>query len=99
MSVAVRDAIQTDLDNRTNVLIIERFGKELEVKRGLRVLFTYSEQVHTYSYGVINDHNKSIEATIDTSGSKFMVSSTKGAIVKKVNNFALNIKMNNYLES
>ena len=43
MSVAVRDAIQTDLDNRTNVLIIERFGKELEVKRGLRVLFTYSE--------------------------------------------------------
>ena len=43
MSVAVRDGIQTDLDNRTNVLIIERFGKELEVKRGLRVLFTYSE--------------------------------------------------------
>jgi hypothetical protein len=43
LSVTVRDAIQTDLDNRTNILIIEKYGQELEVKPGFRTLYTFSE--------------------------------------------------------
>ena len=31
LSVAVRDAVQTDLDMRTNLLVMDKFGQELEV--------------------------------------------------------------------
>ena len=69
LAVTVRDAIQTDLDNRTNVLILEKYGQELESKRGFKTLYTFSEQVHAYSYGVFNEHNRAIEATLDCSAS------------------------------
>jgi hypothetical protein len=41
--VTVRDAVQTDLDTRTNLLIIEKYGQELENKKGYKLLYTYSE--------------------------------------------------------
>ena len=43
LSVSVRDAIQTDLDTRANLLIIDRFGQELEAKQAYRILYTFSE--------------------------------------------------------
>jgi hypothetical protein len=52
LSMTVRDAIQTDLDARTNLLVIDRFGQELEAKKGYKVIYTFSEQVHAYSYAV-----------------------------------------------
>lgn len=52
LSVSVRDAIQTDLDTRTNLLIVERFGQELEVTPSYRILYTFSEQILAYSYAV-----------------------------------------------
>lgn len=39
----MRDAVQTDLDARTNLLIIEKFGQELENKKGYKILYTFSE--------------------------------------------------------
>ena len=52
VSVTVRDAVQTDLDQRTNLLVIDKFGQELENKKGYKLLYTFSEQVHAYSYAV-----------------------------------------------
>ena len=52
VAVTVRDAVQTDLDNRTNLLIIDKFGQELENKKGYKLLYTFSEQIHAYSYSV-----------------------------------------------
>ena len=52
LSVSVRDAIQTDLDTRANLLIIDRFGQELEAKQAYRILYTFSEQILAYSYAV-----------------------------------------------
>ena len=43
LSVSVRDAIQTDLDTRTNLLTVDRFGQELEVTNTYRILYTFSE--------------------------------------------------------
>jgi hypothetical protein len=43
VAVTVRDAVQTDLDTRTNLLIIERYGQELENKKGYKLLYTFSE--------------------------------------------------------
>lgn len=42
----MRDAIQTDLDNKANSLIIEKFGKEMETKQGnqgVRALYHLSK--------------------------------------------------------
>jgi hypothetical protein len=34
ISVTVRDAIQTDLDNRSNIMLIRKYGKEMDVQTG-----------------------------------------------------------------
>ncbi|CAG9329557.1 unnamed protein product [Blepharisma stoltei] len=83
ISVTVRDAIQTDLDNRTNVLLIEKQGTELDSKTGVRCFYYLSKNVHCYSYGVYNEQSQAIEVTLDCGGSDSMVFSTKGSYVKK----------------
>ena len=43
LAVSVKDSVPTDLDNKTNALIIERFGQEAENKKGVKVLFSFSQ--------------------------------------------------------
>lgn len=48
VAVVVRDAIQSDLDNKSNAMIIERWGKEMETKQGnqgVRALYHLSKYV------------------------------------------------------
>ena len=40
LSVVVRDAVQTDLDNKTNCLILEQIGSELDNKNGVKLLYS-----------------------------------------------------------
>eukprot|EP00357_Protocruzia_adherens_P011223 CAMPEP_0115030694 /NCGR_PEP_ID=MMETSP0216-20121206/37993_1 /TAXON_ID=223996 /ORGANISM="Protocruzia adherens, Strain Boccale" /LENGTH=823 /DNA_ID=CAMNT_0002408007 /DNA_START=44 /DNA_END=2515 /DNA_ORIENTATION=+ len=82
-AVTVRNAIQTDLDNQTNILLIKENGTPLEGKKGIRAFHTFSKAVHGYSYGVINDHSAPIEATLDCSKSEKMLFSGKTGLVKK----------------
>lgn len=84
LSVTVRDAIQTDIDNRGNVILLEKQGAELDNKNGVCCLFMESKAVHAYSYGIRNDRAQAIEAVMDCSASEQMLASTKTAVVKKV---------------
>ena len=43
ISVIVRDNVQTDLDNRTNVLIVSKYGKKMEVKQGVQAFYALSK--------------------------------------------------------
>lgn len=54
VDLQVRDAIQTDLDARTNLLIAEKFGQFLEQKPAYDIIYTFSEQILAYSYFVTN---------------------------------------------
>lgn len=86
-AVLVRDAIQTDMDNKASALIIEKYGKEMETKQGnqgVRAMYYHSKHVHAYSYGVFNDQPFPVEVTLNCAGSKEMVFSTKSAVIKKV---------------
>jgi calpain-15 len=83
ISVTVRDAIQTDLDARTNVQFIEKAGKELESKQGVKCFYYFSNKTHCYTYGIYNEKHVAIEATLDCSGSSSMVFSSKNPVVKK----------------
>ncbi|OMJ87011.1 hypothetical protein SteCoe_11338 [Stentor coeruleus] len=83
ISITVRDAIQTDLDARTNVQFIEKYGKELESKNGVKCFYYFSSKTHCYSYGIYNELPQAIEATLDCSGSSSMIYSSKYPVVKK----------------
>ena len=83
ISVTVRDAIQTDLDARTNVQFIEKYGKELESKQGVKCFYYFSPKTHCYSYGVYNEQPQAIEVNLDCSESENMVFSSKLPVVKK----------------
>lgn len=43
LTTTVRDAIQTDLDMRTNLLILDKFGQDLESDSKYRIIYTFSE--------------------------------------------------------
>ncbi|OMJ86345.1 hypothetical protein SteCoe_12132 [Stentor coeruleus] len=83
ISITVRDAIQTDLDARTNVQFIEKYGKELESKNGVKCFYYFSNKTHCYSYGIYNELPQAIEAILDCSGSSNMLFSSKYPVVKK----------------
>ena len=83
ISVTVRDAIQTDLDARTNVQFIEKSGKELESKQGVKCFYYFSAKTHCYTYGIFNENNQAIEACLDCSASNNMIFSSKNPVVKK----------------
>lgn len=65
LAVTVRDAVQTDLDNRCNIAILANYGQELDKKNDYKSIYTFSEQIHAYSYGVLNTSHQPIIAQID----------------------------------
>lgn len=83
LEVRVRDAIGTDIDNRTNEMILEKHGQQEEAGDGYQVLVYNSKPTLSYTYGIKNTGGAPIEATIDLSGSDNMLMSSKDAIVKK----------------
>jgi len=41
ISVTVRDAIQTDLDNRANILLLQKYGISMDLKKGIRAFYVF----------------------------------------------------------
>jgi len=72
------------LDNKTNILLIEKYGTMLENKGGVRCYYLQSSKVHTYSYAIYNENDYAIEAALDCSSSEMMVFSTKTASSRKI---------------
>ena len=83
LAVTVRDAVQTDLDNRCNIAILATYGQELDKTNNFKALYTFSEQIHAYSYGVLNTGANPIIAQIDCSASTHMIFSPRANIIKK----------------
>jgi hypothetical protein len=85
LSVSVRDAVNTDLDTRANLLIMQQFGQELKANDLYRILYTYSEQILAFSYAVENLSDKPIEADINFSNSDGMLmGNSKSKEVRKI---------------
>ena len=83
----VRDSVQTDLDSKTNAMIIDARGTDMETcqkeNQGVIARYYLSKGVHCYSYGVTNLSNVPVEVTQNCSGSKEMSFSTKTPVIKK----------------
>jgi hypothetical protein len=83
MEVMVRDSIGTDLDNSTNKLILKEHGSDIEKGEGYRIVCLESPEVFAWTYGIINDSDHPIVASLDLSESENVNFSTKGASAKK----------------
>lgn len=83
LAVTVRDAVQTDLDNRCSIAILANYGQELDKTSTFKAIYTFSEQIHAYSYGVLNTGPAPIIAQIDCSSSTNMIFSPRMNIIKK----------------
>ena len=77
IDLKIMDALLTDLDTQTNLLILEKFGQILdkESKAAYEVMYTFSEQIQGYSYFVTNKLQYPIEVVFDMTLSKNMLSS------------------------
>lgn len=54
INLKILDALQTDIDTQTNLLIVEKFG-QLKIKKAeYEILYTFSEQIVGVSYFVTN---------------------------------------------
>ena len=86
VEVNVRDAVQTDIDQRTTLLVIEKFGQEIKKsKSGYRLLYTFSDKIYGYSYAIQNTKpNKSLKIKLDCSKSESMLFSTPTPYMTKV---------------
>jgi len=84
IEVRIRDAIGTDIDNRTNELIISQFGHQEAAGDGYKVLSLFSQNSFTFSYAVTNEQADAVEAAIDLSSSENMTFSSKGPMIRKV---------------
>ncbi|CAI2386182.1 unnamed protein product [Moneuplotes crassus] len=83
LAVTVRDAVQTDLDNRCNIAILATYGQEADKTENLKAYYTFSEQINAYSYGVLNTNSEAVTAQIDCSASEEVIFSTRGNIIRK----------------
>lgn len=69
---------------RTNLLILDKFGQDLESEHNYRILYTFSEQVLAYSYAVQNMTNKPLDISLDFSKSENMLFSSRDSKIKKM---------------
>jgi len=82
--VTVRDAMQTDFDSRANLLITDRFGmQQQEQSKVCTISYTFSEQIHAYSYSLTNNLDRPVNATLDLSHSQRMLFSSKTPLITK----------------
>lgn len=81
LAVTVRDAVQTDLDNRCNIAILTTYGQELDKTPNLKALYTFSEQINAYSYGILNVGSEAITAQMDCSASINTIFSPRSDVI------------------
>ena len=81
----VRDSLQTDLDQRVALLILEKFGIEDKNSRsGYRLLYTFSDKVYGFSYAIQNTKKSGqITVILDCSNSENMLFSSTSSVMER----------------
>ena len=85
VNITVQDAVQTDLDQRTSLLVMEKFGHELKKSKSgkYRLLYTFSDKIFGYTYAIQNLKDRELKIKLDCSKSENMLFSTPNSIVTK----------------
>jgi calpain-15 len=90
LSITVRDAIQTDLDNRAHIFSVSNIDEFTQIEnlhvehQGVRALSCYNRIADAFTLVAVNDLTYPVEMTIDASESAGCIFSTKNGSVRKV---------------
>ena len=75
-------------------MILQSFGEVLEQKANYKLLYKFSDQSYTFSYGIENTGRRAIEMSLDCNSSKNMVySEANGKITKTIEAGAVEFMM------
>lgn len=83
----VLDALEDNIDFETQHLLIKKFGKSIsqqQAQNGISAFFYENPKIKAYSYAIINDSNRNINATLDVSASNNMVHNLPNPKVSKI---------------
>lgn len=83
VELRIRDAIGTDIDEKTNQMIIKQYGKKEAEGDNYEVYSRFSKSVYAFSYMITNKGSSSIEALLDLNSCENMSFSTLGGALKK----------------
>jgi len=83
VEVRVRDAVLTDIDNRTTEMVLEKVGHKEDQGENYEIVTYFSQAAQIYTYGIRNTGSVPIEAMLDLSASDNVLLSSKGLIVRK----------------
>lgn len=83
IEIRIRDAISTDIDSKTNTLILAQYGTEEESGEGYKILSLHSKGSQSFTYGIRNEGTNPIDFTLDLSESENMTFSSKEGMIKK----------------
>ncbi len=75
ISVHMKDALLTNLDFKTNELVIESYGLVQKQTENYQVLYSFSEQAMVYTYAIKNLAKVPLELSLDFTDSKGMICS------------------------
>jgi hypothetical protein len=86
VAVSVRDALNTDLNNKVNKIILKSFGEEKINKTGNEVsaIEYHSKNNSVVSVGMFNKSNIPYKIVLDFTQSKNLLFSTKSPKIEKV---------------
>jgi len=85
LAVAVRDALNTDLNNKANKLILKSQGEEKKSTSNNEITaIEYVSKTNVVSVGVQNKSSQTQKVILDFSKAKNLLFSTKSAKVEKI---------------
>lgn len=90
LSITVRDAIQTDLDNRAHIFSVSNIDEFTQIEnlhvehQGVRAISCYNRLSDTFTIVAVNDLTYPVELTIEACDSIAAIFSTKNGSVRKV---------------
>jgi hypothetical protein len=84
VEMRIRDAIETDIDSKTNEMVVSQFGDQEATGDGYTLSCKFSKSVYSFSYTMTNTGSAPIEAVLDMSSCENMSFSTRGPLIKKL---------------
>eukprot|EP00347_Sterkiella_histriomuscorum_P008050 403346565 len=84
INVIIKDSMGTDMDSKVTEMNLAQYGIEEASSDQYQVISLFSPGSNSYTFGIRNIKDFSIEVMLDLSFSENMTFSSKGPIVKKV---------------
>ena len=84
IEVTVEDTLKTDIEDRTNLLLIKKFGQTYKKTIDYVLKYSLSDKIMAYSYAVENISTQSLKVSLDSQHCKGFLHSIPESSLTKV---------------